>query len=1012
MEDKNILSLFDGMSCAQQALERSGIKYDNYYASEIDKPAIKVTMANYPNTIQLGSVVDIDTSKLPPIWLLFGGSPCFPSGTKVICQDAIKNIEDVVVGDFVLTHNNRFKEVLKTGGNKEADTIRTSIQGLQKIESTKDHPFLVRSMHRKWDNTKRSSYRFFSEPTWKQAEQLQEGDFVGMPILNNSENPLNITIEEAYIIGRYIADGHTRKDYRTTENRPSHRHWQLILSLGDKKVKHFTGNITENNFSLYSHTQSTHRCIFSSKRLVEIVESHCGCLSKNKHISMTLLSLPKELLTRLIDGYLEGDGHLKKNVHSLNTVSNNLPLCISIAIAKCFSVGSSYSFVKKEKTCVIQGRTVNQSNYHMLRFSKYITKQAHYKVIDGVLWLPVKKDPINDACIKMDVYNLEVHEDNSYTAGGVIVHNCQSFSFAGKRKGMSTKCETEILTLEHYLQLKNEGYEFEGQSYLFWEYMRILKEVKPKYFLLENVEMGAKWEKILSKAIGVNGIHINSSLVSAQNRRRLYWTNIGMQPMGLFGDMETIIKQPKDKGILLKDILESEVDEKYYLSEKALASMFKWEARNKLAGNGFKAEIRGDDEKSASLTTGSMKSTSTYIKIDKKGNVKNNQDKASCFTAGGHSGGNHSDMDLIVCHNTGSTNAIEVRCVASRGRGDNNEQQLEERKDNKTNSLTSVQKDNLVMQLNPSTESNGCQPYQQNRIYDTDGISPALMAQMSCGTHAIQHERKIRRLTPLECELLQTVKDKEIICIFALCLEQAKSYVSAVEQNHKLLKLVLIAEKSELKELVNSVIQSMNASHQLTKLTVPQNVDIQIPKQTKKCINHNLQESNTTVNNAENIAMCNCQKGMVDFAEQDVFINLIEGKITHFGLEELHPKEMFFAKQINGKKQLKLSGLEIMELVKDVGVETINNKDYNSTYTTLFRSNTKSLEQALIIYYLFAKIAIIGYTQNTTSIKNLSLKFKMSDGYTSVASDSQRYRMLGNGWTIDVICHILSYLKY
>ena len=99
---------------------------------------------------------------------------------------------------------------------------------------------------------------------------------------------------------------------------------------------------------------------------------------------------------------------------------------------------------------------------------------------------------------------------------------CQSFSFAGKRKGMSTKCETEILTLEHYLELKAEGYEFEGQSYLFWEYMRLLNEVNPKYFLLENVMMGEKWEKILSKAIGVKPIQINSALVSAQNRERIY----------------------------------------------------------------------------------------------------------------------------------------------------------------------------------------------------------------------------------------------------------------------------------------------------------------------------------------------------------------------------------------------------------------------------------------------------------------------------------------------------------
>jgi site-specific DNA-cytosine methylase len=100
---------------------------------------------------------------------------------------------------------------------------------------------------------------------------------------------------------------------------------------------------------------------------------------------------------------------------------------------------------------------------------------------------------------------------------------CQSFSFAGRRKGMSTKDEQEILSLEHYLKLKEEEFEFEGQSYLFWEYMRLLNEIKPKYFLLENVEMGEKWEKVLSKAIGVNGIHINSALVSAQNRERIYW---------------------------------------------------------------------------------------------------------------------------------------------------------------------------------------------------------------------------------------------------------------------------------------------------------------------------------------------------------------------------------------------------------------------------------------------------------------------------------------------------------
>ncbi len=72
----NVLSLFDGMSCGQIALERAGIKVNNYFASEIDKYAIKVTQVNYPNTVQLGNVLDIKASNLPKINLLIGGSPC------------------------------------------------------------------------------------------------------------------------------------------------------------------------------------------------------------------------------------------------------------------------------------------------------------------------------------------------------------------------------------------------------------------------------------------------------------------------------------------------------------------------------------------------------------------------------------------------------------------------------------------------------------------------------------------------------------------------------------------------------------------------------------------------------------------------------------------------------------------------------------------------------------------------------------------------------------------------
>ena len=78
MNDKgiNVLSLFDGMSCGQIALDKLGIKVDNYFASEIDSSAIEVTNNNYPRTNQVGDILNLNGQDLPKIDLLFGGSPC------------------------------------------------------------------------------------------------------------------------------------------------------------------------------------------------------------------------------------------------------------------------------------------------------------------------------------------------------------------------------------------------------------------------------------------------------------------------------------------------------------------------------------------------------------------------------------------------------------------------------------------------------------------------------------------------------------------------------------------------------------------------------------------------------------------------------------------------------------------------------------------------------------------------------------------------------------------------
>ena len=139
---------------------------------------------------------------------------------------------------------------------------------------------------------------------------------------------------------------------------------------------------------------------------------------------------------------------------------------------------------------------------------------------------------------------------------------CTNLSMAGKREGLSTIEHEDVTTLERYLELKSDGMEFKGQSFLFWEYIRILNDLKKRnpniIFLLENVEMGKKYESLFNDVVGCEGIHINSALVSAQNRRRIYWTNIEG------------VEKPEDRGLFICDIVDKEVDPKLFLKKETI----------------------------------------------------------------------------------------------------------------------------------------------------------------------------------------------------------------------------------------------------------------------------------------------------------------------------------------------------------------------------------------------------------------------------------------------------------
>ena len=122
---------------------------------------------------------------------------------------------------------------------------------------------------------------------------------------------------------------------------------------------------------------------------------------------------------------------------------------------------------------------------------------------------------------------------------------CQGFSFAGKQ-----------------LNFEDE------RSKLFFEFVRLLKETKPKYFLLENVKMKKEYQEVITEYLGVEPILINSALVSAQNRERLYWTNIPN------------VVEPAKIDIKLKDILQTDVSERYNIKDERVDTLMKFLSKN------------------------------------------------------------------------------------------------------------------------------------------------------------------------------------------------------------------------------------------------------------------------------------------------------------------------------------------------------------------------------------------------------------------------------------------------
>lgn len=357
---------------------------------------------------------------LEPVDVLVGGPPCFVKGTLILTMRGYVPIENVAVGDEVLTHLGRWRRVTERHEVRESETIE--VRAGSWITTTEEHPFYSREQGRLWDNEARIYRRTLTPPSWVQAKDLK-GKRVAAAVVPEVDD--DHTPEFWRLVGLYLANG-----WRTTRWNRRTDCGRIYIAAPESKLA-ATMQIVE--LAGYHPCPSSERTCFrvevSDKPLYAFLEQF-GKYSHGKSLTVAALSLPAEKAKALLEGFFAGDGHMEQNRRTLTTVSRSLALGLSMLARRAYGVYAPVHRHVTERTTQIEGRTVNQRDWY--RVSIATRSQA---ILDDLhAWRTVKSVK---SSTRQKVYNIAVEEDESYVAEDFVVHNCQPISVAGKGAGKS-----------------------------------------------------------------------------------------------------------------------------------------------------------------------------------------------------------------------------------------------------------------------------------------------------------------------------------------------------------------------------------------------------------------------------------------------------------------------------------------------------------------------------------------------------------------------------------------------
>lgn len=384
-----------------------------------------------------------------------GGTPCFTKGVSVLTKDGYKPIEDIKVGEEVLTHLGRFRKVLRVGSKKSNELVEVKIVGREKIVCTAEHPFpLLASHHRK------SGELYFDDPV---VTHIKDGQGMYAMVVNSNLDSFgvdipklpkvyNATAKEIYeLCGWYVGDGYIRGWKGKAKK-------AIMLCLNHENIAIFNNRFGGKINYTICKAAGIFKIQICCTEFARFLHKHFGELAHGKKIPMWAYN--KEVREEFIKGYWQTDGCSLRDGHAIqwSTVSQALAYGIADMIGQ-----TCVSRAVMPKTTVIEGRTVNQRDFFTVRHNDAANHFHARGMFDCV-----KVREVNRLSGRAEtVYNLEVEEDHTYIVNGIVTHNCQDISVAGKRRGMA----------------EDSG----SRSSLAFHYQRIIDEARPAFTLWENV---------------------------------------------------------------------------------------------------------------------------------------------------------------------------------------------------------------------------------------------------------------------------------------------------------------------------------------------------------------------------------------------------------------------------------------------------------------------------------------------------------------------------------------------